>query len=206
MAHLEEYIDWLTHGLCRVGRHADDALNRYLIKSFVLQKTRQAGCIVAFCACRVLLWSQLQFMRQRKPYLEHRALLHHAIHADVAAVELHDMLDNREAEPGAAQFPGTALIHAIEPLEDTRQAFLWDAEACILHLNDRHAARSLRGDGNASARAIIFDGILDEVCKDLNDPIWVCSNGELWRELRGKGDLPLLRHGGKVLERLLCDL
>lgn len=47
-------IDWLTHGLCRVGRHADDALNRYLIKSFVLQKTRQAGCIVAFCACRVL--------------------------------------------------------------------------------------------------------------------------------------------------------
>ena len=108
MAHLEEYIDWLTHGLCRVGRHADDALNRYLIKSFVLQKTRQAGCIVAFCACRVLLWSQLQFMRQRKPYLEHRALLHHAIHADVAAVELHDMLDNREAEPGAAQFPGTA--------------------------------------------------------------------------------------------------
>ena len=86
-------------------------------------------------------------------------LLHHAIHADVAAVELHDMLDNREAEPGAAQFPGTALIHAIEPLEDTRQAFLWDAEACILHLNDRHAARSLRGNGNASARAIIFDGI-----------------------------------------------
>ncbi len=25
MAYLEKHIDWLTHGLCRVGCHADDA-------------------------------------------------------------------------------------------------------------------------------------------------------------------------------------
>lgn len=98
-------------------------------------------------------------MRQRKPHLKHRAFLHHTIHTDITAVELHNMLDDREAKPCAAQFPGAALIHAIEPLEDTRQAFLWDAEAGILYSDDRHAAHSLCGNQDAAAGAVIFDGI-----------------------------------------------
>lgn len=48
MKNLEEYIDWLTHGLCCVGCHADDALNRYLKKLCVTENPagRMHRCIL----------------------------------------------------------------------------------------------------------------------------------------------------------------
>src|SRR5207253_11488599 len=40
-----------------------------------------------------------------------------------AAMRLHEMFDDREAQPGAALLPRPSRIDAVEPLEDARQMF-----------------------------------------------------------------------------------
>lgn len=96
MAYLEKHIDWLTCGLCSVGCHADDVLNRFLEQFFMTEKPagQMHHCILSLPVFMEPDYMNIDLMRQRKPYLEHRALLHHAIHADIATVELHDMLDD----------------------------------------------------------------------------------------------------------------
>jgi hypothetical protein len=47
------------------------------------------------------------------------ALAKRALDPGGAAMELGDVLDDAQAEAGAAQFPGACLVHGEEPLEDS---------------------------------------------------------------------------------------
>src|SRR6266702_1731248 len=60
------------------------------------------------------------------------ALAEHTAGADRAVQGLHEMLDDGQPEPGAAQLARPGLVDAVEPLEDARQVGLGDADAGIL--------------------------------------------------------------------------
>src|SRR5580692_5074191 len=55
--------------------------------------------------------------RQRKP----RAAAGSILRAHLAPVQFHEMLDDRQPEPGAAGVAGARLVHPVKPLEDARQ-------------------------------------------------------------------------------------
>ncbi len=47
---------------------------------------------------------------------------------DLAADRLDQVLDDREAQPGAPEFPAPRLVDPVEPLEDARQVVTGDAD------------------------------------------------------------------------------
>src|ERR1700722_2810119 len=52
-----------------------------------------------------------------------------AVNLDRAAVDLHDVFDNRQAQAGAAKFSGAGAIDAVKTLENERHLMLGDADA-----------------------------------------------------------------------------
>ena len=64
---------------------------------------------------------------------------------NISAMQAHDVLDDREAEPGSAQRPAAGLVHAVEPLEQVRQMLLRDADAEVADGNcgPRRTARPI---------------------------------------------------------------
>ena len=50
-----------------------------------------------------------------------------ALDGDPAAVDLRDVLDDRQPQPGAAQVAAARLVDAVEPLEQPRQVLRRDA-------------------------------------------------------------------------------
>ena len=57
-----------------------------------------------------------------------------AFDADIAAERMSEVLDDRQAEPGAAQLARAGLIDAIEPLKDAVQLLSGDADPRVLAL------------------------------------------------------------------------
>jgi hypothetical protein len=56
-----------------------------------------------------------------KDQLECRALTHHAVNAQLTAVALHDVLGDGQAQARATGFSGTAAVHPVKTLGQTRQ-------------------------------------------------------------------------------------
>ena len=52
-------------------------------------------------------------------------------HVDLAADRLHQVLDDRQTQPGAAELAAARLVDAVEPLEDARQVVARDADAGV---------------------------------------------------------------------------
>ena len=69
---------------------------------------------------------------------------------DAAAVQLDQVLDDRQPEAGAAGIAGARLVHAVEPLEDARQILVGNARTFVGH-GDR---RSRPSAGVASIRIV----------------------------------------------------
>ena len=67
----------------------------------------------------------------RKLDAERGALVGLAFDADVAAEGLGEVLDDGEAEAGAAELAGAGFIDAVEPLEDAGEVLLGDADAGV---------------------------------------------------------------------------
>ena len=59
-----------------------------------------------------------------KGYSDSRTDIHFTFQFYAGVMDTGDMLDDGQAQPSAASGFAAAFIHAIEPLEDTRQAFL----------------------------------------------------------------------------------
>src|SRR5271163_5239794 len=59
-------------------------------------------------------------LRRRNPDRDRRAIMHFALDSERAVVQLHDMLDDRQAKPGAAQLARARAIDAIESLRQPR--------------------------------------------------------------------------------------
>ncbi len=62
---------------------------------------------------------------------EPRARADPAGHIDLAADRLHQVLDDRQPQPGSAQLPAPRLVDPVETFEDARQVGPGDADACV---------------------------------------------------------------------------
>ncbi len=77
------------------------------------------------------------------------ALAEFAFAPDAAAVKLHDVLHDAEAEAGAASFARTAFVHAIESLEDMREIRLGDARTVVADADFNVVGMKPRGNVDA---------------------------------------------------------
>ena len=77
----------------------------------------------------------------REGEVETCALAKRAFDPGGAAVELGDVLDDAQAEAGAAQFPGACLVHAEEPFKNPIARLGGDAGAVVLHAEVEFAIR-----------------------------------------------------------------
>ena len=68
-----------------------------------------------------------------------------AFDGHAAAMRLHDVLDDRQAQAGAAELAAAGPIDAVEPLEDPREVLGGDAAAAIGD-GDQHFVGRRRGD------------------------------------------------------------
>src|SRR5262245_45456086 len=71
--------------------------------------------------------------------------------ADGSSMEEHDVLDDREAQPGPPLFPRARLVDAIEALEDARLVRLRNAQAGVHHLAVDHPGAAVQPHTHGSA-------------------------------------------------------
>jgi hypothetical protein len=84
---------------------------------------------------------------------EARALAGLALDVDLAAVALHHVLDDRQAQPGAAGVARAAAVHAVEALGQPRHVLARDAEAGVGDRSPvRHCLRARRQRTRRCAR------------------------------------------------------
>lgn len=95
--------------------------------------------------------------------LDTGALAGLAFGMDVSAVKQDDVLDDGEPETGAAALAGTALIDAVETLEDMGQVFLGDPHPIVLDGAEDpfFILGELKADLNPGKLAGISKGIVD---------------------------------------------
>ena len=116
-------------------------------------------------------------------------------------MQAHDVLDDREAEPGSAQRPAAGLVHAVEPLEQVRQMLLRDADAEVAD-GHRHLVTGRDGGDFNAVRSRITQGIGDKILQHLLEPTGIAFHrgGVVPRDLDAdlSGGLALLQvnHGG----------
>ena len=80
----------------------------------------------------------------RKCERERRPLVNAAFHSHGPVVRRHQVLDDREPQPGAAQFARARLIHAIKAFEQARQVFRGNPDSGVAHEQLHHRAPRLR--------------------------------------------------------------
>src|SRR2546425_9788660 len=102
-----------------------------------------------------------------------RALSDPAGRVHIALHGLNEVLDNGQAQAGAAQFARAGLVDAIEALEYSRQILLRDADAGVRHLQMDSTLRAPPAYADASAGRGIFEGVVDQVPQDLVERILV---------------------------------
>ena len=99
--------------------------------------------------------------RVRQGKAKSRPIVQLAIDFDRAAESIQQMLDDGQAEAGAADGPVPGFVGAIETVEDTGQVFGGDADAGILDGEVDPLAGRIGGDPDKAAVRRIFDGIVD---------------------------------------------
>ncbi len=101
-----------------------------------------AGQVAVWTAVRVAVWIAVQVVvvrrpgpeqwrGRRQPQGERGTGPLHAPYADLATVVAGDVLDDGQAQAGAAGGPGPRRIGPVEPLEDPVQVLLGDADALV---------------------------------------------------------------------------
>ena len=89
--------------------------------------------------------------------VELRAVAEFALSPEAATVSLEDVLDDGEAEAGAAGFAGAGLVNAVKPLEDAMEVFRGDAGAKILHSEFNLGVEHASADADALAAFSVFE-------------------------------------------------
>src|SRR5258708_17110852 len=89
----------------------------------------------------------------------------------LAAVSLHHLFDDSQAQPGAAGCAGAGGVRAIEALEEVREVFGRNANPAILHAYFDHRFAETGGGGDSSLVCGMRDGISLKSSQDLVDPL-----------------------------------
>ena len=99
---------------------------------------------------------------------EFRALARRTFHPDTAAVALHDVLHNGQAESRAALLAGACLVHAIKSFKDAFQCFGGNARTIVLNENFEQTFGSrAAADGYRAVFAAILHRVFEQVAEDL---------------------------------------
>src|ERR1700741_3618959 len=120
------------------------------------------ACATVLCHCR-----DRRSPGGREKYPERASLPGPALDQEAALMAVDDVLDDGEAEPGAAPLPAALHVHAIEALGQARHRGLGDALAVVADAGDEHRLGSASGAGGAeleahpdmSALAAVFDRV-----------------------------------------------
>src|SRR3990172_5822480 len=99
-----------------------------------------------------------------------------ALHAHPAAVALHDLLANTQAQANASTAAHGHAVHLVEAVKNVTQFVSGDANACVAHF-DAHRRR-VRQDVqlNIAARIGEAHGIAEQVVEHLRQPKRVAAN------------------------------
>src|SRR5689334_17971550 len=81
---------------------------------------------------------------------ERGALTEPAGNRDAAVHRPNEVLDDRQAQAGAAELAGAGLVHPVEALEDARQVVLGNADAGVLDVEAGLAAVEPPADAEAA--------------------------------------------------------
>ncbi len=96
--------------------------------------------------------------------------------ASPAVMAADDVLDDGQAQPGAAALAAALHIHPIESLGQARQRLARDALAVILAPRPRHGRfRGPARHRHLPALAAIFDGVVDQVLEQLHQLVMVAQ-------------------------------
>ncbi len=95
---------------------------------------------------------------------------------------VHDVLDDGQAQPGAALLAARGGVDAIEALGEARQVLGCDTRAVVgdarPHARITDPARRIAADAHLDGAVLapILDGVLDQVLQHLDDLLAVAAN------------------------------
>ena len=101
---------------------------------------------------------------------------------ELAAVAVEDVLDDREAEAGAALLPACRHVDAVEALGEPRQVLRGDAGPVVDHVDPEAAGPAERrrlpphADLDLAAATAVLDGVLHQVLEHLGQLVVVAAH------------------------------
>jgi hypothetical protein len=119
---------------------------------------------------------------------EFRSLTDHAGYFYGSSVKIHDMLDDGQPQPGAADIARTPCVDAVEALEYPREMPGVDPDSGITHGDPYGILRLDASDIDGAARFVVFNGITDQIDHHLLDPVLICCETGFRLHIRMNGD------------------
>src|SRR5918997_967944 len=110
---------------------------------------------------------------------EGRAPADLALHRDVAAVHLDDLLADGEPEAATPGRPRAVFVHPVEALEELIEVFRRDADARVSDAHGHPGGVVLHGDVNPVAGVRVLYGVVQQVEEDLVELLHVADAGVL---------------------------
>src|SRR5208337_503575 len=99
-----------------------------------------------------------------------------AIYLDGAAHLFDRMLDDGEAQAGAAHGARSRFVNAIEALEDARQVLGWDSDAGVADQDADLSVLRSHFDLHFAIWAIELDGVIEQIDEDLFQPQFMADD------------------------------
>ena len=106
------------------------------------------------------------------------------------------VLDDGKPQPRAADGPGMALVHPVEPLKDPALICRGDADASVRHSQCHSSGCFCYCNGDAAAGDIVLHGVFAEVADGLAQKPPHTGKGSR-RAVDGQRDVLRLRRGGQ---------
>src|ERR1700751_734551 len=92
---------------------------------------------------------------------------------DPAAVQLNNMLHDREPEAGSAKFAAPRLVRPVESLEDPGQIFPADASPTVAYGKDDFAILAFPRQADGPAVTRIFHRIIEKIVENFSQPLLI---------------------------------
>src|SRR5262245_43103974 len=107
-----------------------------------------------------------------------------AVHANLTAHRLNQVLHDGQTQTGAAGFASASLVHAIEPLENAVHVRFWNAHAGIFHFKAHGVVGGTPTHGDAPAVGRVLDRVIDEVIHHLPQRVRIGPRRHFARHIR----------------------